>query len=1026
MLKKITLFLLCGIPCMLYAQSRTISGIVTDAETKEALIGVTVQLEGSQTATVSDIDGKYVLTLPDANGSLVFSYIGYSSQSFPVASLLSELNVALASRQQLLDEVVVVGYGTEIKSQLTGSIAQVAGEDVALTPVMTVEQALQGKAAGVFIEANNGKVGAAMRIRVRGSSSINADNQPLFVVDGVPINTTAVNDGTYVYLNPLNDIDFNDIESIDILKDASAAAIYGSRGANGVIIITTKKGKKGEAKITVDAQYGYSMPTGLRDFMDAKQYVDYYLQAAENAGVYDFTNGISGYATEQDAIDSYINLVEKKLNKLSGGTDWENTAVNTDWQKYAFQTAISKSVDFSASGGSDKFLYFTSIGYSFQDGIMLGNHGDRLNGTFNLEAQLTEKFKIGETLVLSRSINNDIPDDDSFSTPLQIVAEPGIVPLRDSITGEYTDLPTALYANPLLDYQYTIGEITTYRTIGNLYAEYAITPHLTLRGEAGGDITNLTQFYYTSSQSSIGISSGGLGESYNARVQDFNSKIFLNYNQTINSIHKLNITTGTEYQKYDDFTTIVEGTGFPNDKLQTLASASLIVTGSSAIDHYRFLSYFARANYSLKEKYLFSLTGRFDGSSRFGQNNQYGFFPSASAGWLLSNEDFLSDNSVISYLKLRASYGITGNAEIGNFNYLGLYGIGSYGGSSSLYPSTIANPDLTWEKTAQTDIGIDFGVYNDRINGELDYYVKNTTDLLLDVPVPSTTGYSVQTQNIGKLNNKGIEFVLNADVFVNTFKWNTSLNFASNRNEVTELANGQTIIDYGASDFMNVVMVGQPIGVFYGAEYAGVDPDNGDALWYVNGEGTGEETTNDFALANYVIIGDPNPDFIAGLTNSFSYKGIELTLDLQSVYGNEVNLQGDIWMASNAAQYDNQLASQLDAWQNPGDQTEVPENRLLFNNGSQPRSSRYLSDGSYLRLKNVTLGYSFPKSITSRAKMSSLRVYASAYNLFTFTNYEGWDPEVSSDTFTDNIYFGIDFYSAPQPKTIVMGISIGL
>ncbi|MBC8047617.1 MAG: TonB-dependent receptor [Fimbriimonadaceae bacterium] len=1024
-MNKIVLFsFACLLSAYTHAQNISVKGNIKSAEDNEPLIGVTILEEGTVNGTVTDIDGNYTISLPSP-ATLVFSFVGYEPQKIKVTAS-SVLNVILKQSQNILDDIVVVGYGTEIKTQVTGSISQVKAEDIELTPVSTVEQALQGKAAGVFIEANNGKVGAAMRIRIRGSSSINADNQPLFVVDGVAINTTYVNDGTYVYLNPLNDIDFNDIESIDILKDASAAAIYGSRGANGVVIITTKRGKQGAAKITFDHQFGLSTPSRLREFMNGQQYVDYYTQAAINAGEYDFANNITGYDTEEEAIDKYLNNVEKRFDKMAGWSDWRTGEVDVDWQSYAFQQAVSSTTDFSASGGTENFLYYTSFGYSLQEGIMLGNAGNRLSALINLDAKLTPKLKIGQTLNLARSINNDIPDDNSFQTPLQIVAEPGIVPFIDTVTGDYTNPPTALYANPYADFQYTKGEITTFRTIGNFFAELQLLPSLTLRGEAGGDITNLTQFYYTSDKSSIGQSSGGLGESYSARVQVFNSKLYFNYNKTFDSVHAINFTPGVEYLKYDDFTTIVEGTGFPNEKLQTLASASTITNGSSTISYYRFLSYFARLNYVHNNKYLLNLTGRVDGSSRFGANNKYGFFPSASAGWIITNEKFLKNSTTLSFLKLRASYGITGNAEIGNFNYLGIYGVGSYGEDPALYPSTIANPDLTWEKTAQTDVGVDYGFFNDRLNGEIDYYIKNTSDLLLDVPVPATSGYSIQTQNIGKLVNKGFEFVINADIFDNDFKWNTNFNIAFNKNEVTELANGQTIIDYGASDFMNVVMVGQPLGVFYGAEFAGADPDNGDGLWYVNAPGGGEETTNDFTLANYVIVGDPNPDFFAGMSNSFSFKGIQLDVNLQGVYGNDINLQGDFFMSSNASQYDNQTVDQLEAWQEPGDITDVPENRLLFDNGTQSRSSRYLSDGSYLRLKNVTLSYTFPSATIRKMKMNNLRVYASSYNLYTLTNYRGWDPEVSTDAFTDNVYYGLDFYSAPQPKTVVLGISIEL
>jgi len=1008
----------------LFGQGRNITGKITDADNGEYLPGVTILLEGTQNGTISDIDGKYNIMVPETGGTLVFSFVGFETQKI-LLSAKNVVYVSLKMSQEILEEVVVVGYGTVVKTKVTGSISEIKADQIALTPVSTVEQTLQGKAAGLFIEANNGKIGGDVKIRIRGSSSINASNQPLIIVDGIPINTVAVNDYFNVNLNPLNDIDFNDIASVEVLKDASASAIYGSRGANGVIIITTKRGKAGKSKITLDYQQGFSKPTRLREFLNAEEYIDYYTEAAINGGTYDFNNGISGYGTVEEAIADYIEDVEKKFDRLAGYSDWRNDYVNTDWQSQAFQDASSAMLDFSVSGGTDKMQYFTSIGYSSQDGIMIGNYGDRFNILNNIDAQLTEKLKMSLNLNLSRSINNDIPDDNSFSTPLQMVAQSPLTPTIDTATGEYYNTPTTLYYNPLIEIDNVFFESTTFRTLGNLTAEYQLIPVLAVRAEIGGDITNHHQERFYGSKSEGGLSVGGYGTNYNSGVQYLDTKLLLLYNQKF-GMHSLAATGGVEFNQYDDYWNTVEGQGFPNDKLQTLASAAEIVYGTAVVSYYRFLSYFTRITYDYDTRYLLNFTVRADGSSRFGEENRYGVFPSASAGWVISNESFLKSSKKVSLLKLRASYGYTGNAGIGNFDFKGLYGIGAYAGTSSIYPSTISNPELTWEKTAQFNIGFDFGFFNDRLSGAIDYYIKNTTDLLLDVPVPATTGYSVQTQNVGSLENKGFEFVINSDNFVGDFKWSTSFNFSINKNKITELANGQQLIDLGGSDFMNVIMVGQPLGVFYGAEYAGVDPENGDGLFYVNDEGGGVATTTDFNLANYVVIGDPNPDFISGITNNISYKNVGFDFVFQGVYGNDVNLQGDYWMSSNASQYDNQTIDQLDAWQNPGDETDVPENRLLFPNGTEARSSRYLSDASYLRLKTVTLSYTIPEKLTTKMNMTSLRLYASAYNLYTFTNYRGWDPEVSTDSFTDNVYYGIDFYSAPQPKTIVFGVSIAL
>jgi TonB-linked SusC/RagA family outer membrane protein len=642
----------------------------------------------------------------------------------------------------------------------------------------------------------------------------------------------------------------------------------------------------------------------------------------------------------------------------------------------------------------------------------------------NIDNKINDKINIGVSLNLSRSVNNDIPNDAYFETPLQIVAQSPLTPIYDS-TGEYTREPTALYFNPLLETIYTESNTYTFRTLGNFYMDYNITNELKLRGEAGADITNLSQDRYSGSGSNFGQSVGGYGEVFNNRIENYDLKLLLSFNKIFKNKHDVEAIAGTEYEPYVEYWSKVDGQGFPNDNLKTLQSAAVIAYGTSFTSYYRFLSYFARVNYDYNKKYLVSITGRYDGSSRFGQDNRYGFFPSIAAGWVLSEESFLKNNNNISFLKLRSSYGVTGNAGIGNFSYLGLYGVSSYNGTSGLYPATLANPDLTWEKTAQFDVGIDYGFINNRINGEIDYYIKNTSDLLLEVPVASTTGFLGQLQNVGKMKNAGIELVVNADILVKKFKWTASFNYAANRNKVVALANGQTLIDNGGSEALNVVKVDEPLGVFYGAEYAGVDPNNGDALWYVN-EGDGNETTNDFNAANFVVIGDPNPKFISGFSNTFSYEHFTLDFSFQSVYGNDVNLNGDHWMASNGSQWDNQVTDMLNSWQQPGDQTDVPQARLYFDNGSQFRSSRYISDGSYIRLKTFSLSYSLPQKMISKANITNLRIFATAYNLFTITNYKGWDPEVTTDIYSDNVFVGTDFYSAPQAKTIVFGVSLGL
>ncbi len=810
------------------------------------------------------------------------------------------------------------------------------------------------------------------------------------------------------------DLNFNDVESIEILKDASAGAIYGSRAANGVVLITTKKGKAGKTIIDLNMQTGFSRETNRREFLNADEFITYFTEAANNS---DDLEGVP-----YDDPNSWTQFVLGRFNRYSGFSDsWQTRSINTDWQDLLFRQAQSSQATLSARGGTDKTKFFTSVSWSNQEGILVGNGFERLSGRLNLDQEVNDKLNFGFNMSLSRTFTSQVSGDNAFSTPMQMVALAPITPPRDE-DGVLYDRPVTTYYNGLIDLEDAQRDVTSFRTLANAYVRYELVKNLYLNGDIGIDIYNLKDNAFFGRRTDGGDATNGYGTSLYSQVQNYTSKLFLNYGIELASVHNIDVTAGTEFQKSKTDIARVEGQEFPVDDLKTIASAAEIALGTSTIDEFSFLSYFARVNYNFDRKYLLSLSGRVDGSSRFGANNRFGFFPAASLGWVLSEESFLEGNNTLSFLKLRASYGLTGNAEIGNFSALGLFDAEGYNGQSGLQPTQIPNPDLEWEKTAQSDIGLDFGLFTDRLTGELDYYVKNTTDLLLDVPVPGTSGFRTQTQNLGEIENKGVEIQLNSNNLVGDFKWTTSFNFARNINEVKALAPGQEIIDNGG---FNVVRVGEAIGVFYGAEYAGVDPANGDALWYVNAEGGGRETTNDFNEANFVVVGDPNPDFIGGITNTFSYKGISLDVTFQGVYGNEIQLGGDVFMACNACWFDNQTKDQLRSWKNPGDITDIPEARLGYSNGDQERSSRYISDGSYLRLRTATLAYEFPKSLLNRLKLSRLRVYATGQNLLTFTDYEGWDPEVSSDDFVTNTAFGIDFYSAPQPRTITFGLNVG-
>jgi len=1002
----------------LWAQERVVSGKVTSAEDGSSLPGVNVVLSGSSTGTVTDIDGNYKINVPASGGALRFSFIGLVSQEIQIGGS-SRIDVALVQDVQQLSEIVVVGYGTQIKQDLTGNIAQVKGSELSKIPVASFDQAMQGKAAGVFVEAGTGKLGQGIKVRVRGSSSVSAANQPLYVIDGMPI-TSSSQSSTEGQTNPLVDINPNDIESIEILKDASASAIYGSRAANGVVLITTKRGKSGKTNFDVGFFTGFSSETGRREFLNTQEYVELFTES--NGGLTEsLTNRFNRYGAAPSGPPA-----------ASWATPGAPGYVDTDWQDEIFRNDAGISqLDISASGGNEKTKFFISGSKSDQRGIIIGNDLDRINGRINLDHQASEKFNLGMNFSIARTINKRLAEDNNFNTPIQTVALSPMTPVIDPRTGlisgafdPNTGVPNGnypIYYNPLLDNAYAQQTTLVFRNLGSVYGEYKLMEGLSFRSDFGYDLLTQNEDRYFGKETSRNTGApNGFGTNSWTQVFNYTTNNFFRYQKNIQD-HALEAIGGMTYQESNAKYSSVEAQQFPSNAYKKITSAADITSGTSNESAFSFLSYFARANYKFKDKYLLSLSGRVDGSSRFGADNRYGFFPAASAGWIISEESFMSNDKVIDFLKLRASYGLTGNAEIGNFAALGLYTGGSgYAGVPGQSPSQLENPDLRWEQTAQLDVGIDFGFFNSRITGQLDYYIKKTNDLLLNVNLPGNSGFRTQTRNVGELENKGFEIVLNSENLVGDLKWSTSFNFSVNRNKILDLQ-GQII----QGSFINRAQEGEPIGIFFSPKYAGVDPANGDALYVlVNSDGT-QTTTNDYNEATQMKVGDPNPDFIAGLTNTFSYKGIDFSFLFQGVFGNQVYNGGGIFMSANGDFFDNQTKDQLRRWQKPGDITDVPQARLFEGNGVG-ESSRYLSDGSYIRLRTITLGYNLPATLLSKINLTKLRVYVSGQNLLTFTDYQGWDPEVNSDTYAgNNVNQGIDFYSAPQAKTVTFGINIG-
>ncbi|WAC09978.1 SusC/RagA family TonB-linked outer membrane protein [Dyadobacter pollutisoli] len=1010
-------------------QSLQITGKITTNDDGSPLPGASVQLKGSTTGTQSDAEGNYAINVPSSSSILVFSFVGMTAQEITVGSQ-SVIDVKLVSDTRSLSEVVVTGFGSQIKRDLTGNIAQVKGTEIQNMPVASVDAALQGRAAGVYVNGGSGKLGQAINVRVRGNSSISASSQPLYVVDGMPITTSDLSNSGGGPTNPLADINSNDIESIEILKDASAGAIYGSRAANGVVLITTKRGKAGKTNVSINYQIGSSEATRRVRFLNADEYVKFYTMAANNR---DRIDGV-----DPADPDSYTTYMLGNLDYYSLGTFNTPDQKNYSWQDEAFRKAPMQQLDFQLNGGSEKTKFFLSGQYMDQKGTLVGNKLNRVSARMNLDHQAYKWLQIGLSMGLARTVNQRLPGDNAFSNPLQMAALTPLTPFTDPETGLPTGTPPGdvnvpLYFNPLISIAYANFTATSFRNLTNAYAQISFTPELKFRSELGIDLLNQNEEGYYQSQNvrNISTAGNGLGSNYGTFVTNYNTNNFFSYNKTLGS-HGIAATLGMSYQQSQNKLSFIEGTQFPSDSYKKIASAATKSDGSSSETNYRFLSYFLRLNYKFSDKYLLSASARIDGSSRFGANSRYGFFPSVSLGWVLTEEGFLKNNNTLSFLKLRGSYGSTGNSEIGDFPQLGLFaGDAGYAGAAGQRPSQIGNPDLKWETTKQADFGIDFGLFNNRINGELDYYVKKTNGLLLEVNVPATSGFSIQVANVGKLENKGFEFVLNTQNIVGAFKWNTSFNIANNKNKVTDIQ-GQII--EGGIRSMSRVMEGQPVGVFYTVEYAGVDPANGNALFYKNTTGTDGAidrttvTNNGYNSAKRVVAGNPNPKFVGGITNTFSYKGFDLNVFFNGVAGNKINFYGvGQYSSANGIYEDNQTADQMNAWTAENPNTDVPEARFYRGNGNQA-SSRYIFDGSYLRLRSLTLGYNLPASLISRIKMDRVRLYVSALNLATFTNYKGWDPEVNTDDLSAKdmkFALGNDFYTAPQPRTVLVGINIG-
>ena len=995
------------------AQTGTLKGTITDKKSGETLPGVNIIVQGTTIGVASDIDGNYVIdNVPAGQQTILASFIGFESVSNEVmveAGKSLTLDFSIGEDMMMLDELVVVGYGTKRKRDITSSISKISMDELQEIPVTNLENALQGRAAGVQVTQDNGMAGAPVTIRIRGTSSLATSAQPLYVVDGVPIvvKSLLTSSGYPDKSNALNLINPNDIESIEVLKDASAAAIYGSRGANGVVLITTKKGKAGKTKFDVSYTSGISEVTHVLDVLDGPGY----LQASKEA----WFNSSMG--TEEDYYQNLpFGLYNNDLTYEENKQIIDNT--NTDWINTMLRTGFQQDAAVSASGGNQYVTYYGGLYYNDTKGIIVGNDFKRLGVKVSLDIKASKKVRVGGNLNYTNRQYVNVPT--GWAGGLG-TAQSRSLPIMPIYNADGTYFAPRSGVNVVADYEDRQYKAWTNSLLGNIYFDYQIIPQLRWRTEFG--LNNISQrerkYEGTITREEANATDRRLW------IDNWTTNNTLSYDQTFAKKHRVTAMIGQSYQKYSEHGLQLFGESFPNPSLQNPTSTPKDrQTASGWEDEWAFLSYFGRFGYAFNDKYLFSFSVRTDGSSKFGPNKKWGTFPAASVGWIITEESWLQDSKWLSFLKLRGSYGQTGNSEFGTGKYWGTYYVTEYNGLQGIGISQKENFDLHWEVSTQYDIGLDFGLWSGRLAGGFDYYYRKTTDMLLNINIPATSGFTTVWDNVGVMDNKGWEVFLTSFNFVNKFKWKTELNFSRNKNNIIDIQ-GQVLsgLDVGGNYGNNYAQEGHPIGAWRLVEWLGVDPETGLDLF--RNQETGEATTEYNFERDKIVVGDPYPNFFGGINNTFEYAGFDLGIFFSFATGQDVYRDdGKFFEGGNLGSNWNQMSTVLNAWKQPGD--VASQSKLLWDSPvSTYNTTKYLNDASYLRLKSLTFGYTLSPELTAKLKMNRVRIFFTATNLWTLTDYAGWDPEVNRDFgSSNNVTQGTTYLSPPQAKTFNVGINL--
>jgi TonB-linked SusC/RagA family outer membrane protein len=998
--------------------SGNIEGTVTDSVSRRPVVGAQVSIAGTTRGTITDDAGRYAIRGVQAGPILLrVSRLGFGVAERRVnlaANVTATEDFMLRTVAAVLSEVVVTGYGTASRAEVSSSVAQVSGSALTNTPLAGIDAALQGKAPGVQVVQNAGNPGNGITVRVRGAASLSASNQPLWVIDGVPMLRESMAQLGFggQDLTSITGLSPDEIESIDILKDAAAGAIYGSRAANGVVQVTTKRGRPGRTRFSFNSYYGNQKLANKVDLLNAQEYIEFFNEAKTNDGYVRADSVIAEPCSTPGASSFFC----------------YDPSINTDWQDVIMRTAPVQDHSLTVSGGTERLAYLLAGSMFDQVGIIHGSDYGRANGRLNVDFAATDRLAFRSSLGLARENWHRIVNDNTIygQGTNALAVEPHIPPQRSD--GNYTDYSTEglEYANPMAVSREWRSPATSLRVIGGLDVMFDLTNRLRLTGRVGGDINSFRERHWESPRApdTFAASVNGAAEQATNTTTRYLTEGFATYDALRDDTHSLSLTGGGSLELNKTERTFIRGEGFGSALTQYPGSAGKITSGDGDATGHNLVSGFARANYSLLDKYLFTASVRTDGSSRFGEKNRYGTFPSVSFGWRASEESFMAPVKNVADVKLRASYGVTGNQGIGsNFAYLGTFTKASFAGDPGIAPGNFANSRLRWESTKEFDVGLDMSFFSGRLAVIADWYTKSTEDLLVQRPVTSTSGFSSVWDNVGNIENRGQELQITAKPIeartTGGFDWTTDFNISQNKNKVTKLHRGEPFNTNIRS--ISRVEEGHPIGAFHVIPFVGVDPATGNAQ-FLDINGNIVDRTG-VTAADRRVVGSPHPDYWGGLRNAVSFRGFDLNTFLEFSQGAEVFNLLRIFADDGGYYDDNKIAYVLNRWQQPGDVTDMPRASWDGLSGARVISSRFMEDGSYWRLQEVTLGYTLPSSIAQRARFTNARLYVTGRNLKLWTDYLGYDPDVNSNGSDANASLGTDFYAYPRARTISFGIS---